>query len=67
MRLSTFGNSTILIEKENMSASSAFLLYDAISSCELDELSIELKWLDTNANECKWCPTMKGPNFLMFG
>jgi hypothetical protein len=27
MRLSTFGNSTILIEKENMSASSAFLLY----------------------------------------
>jgi hypothetical protein len=33
----------------------------------LDEFSNELEWLDTNANECKWSPTMKGPKMSMFG
>jgi hypothetical protein len=50
-----------------MSAIIVILLYDAIPSCELDELSNELEWLDTNANECKWGPTMKGPKNSMFG
>ncbi len=60
-------NSTILIEKENMFSINAILLYDAIPSCELDKLSNELEWLDTNVNEYKWSPTMKGPKMSMFG
>ncbi len=50
-----------------MFAVNAILLYDAIPSCELDELSNELEWLDTNVNEYKWSPTMKGPKLSMFG
>ncbi len=34
-----------------MSAISGVLLYNAIPSCELDELYKEAKWLKTNASE----------------
>jgi hypothetical protein len=37
-------NSTIFIEKENMSTIDAILLYDAIPSCELDNFFNELEW-----------------------
>jgi hypothetical protein len=60
-------NSATIIEKIYMFAINAILLYDAIPSCELDELSNELEWLDTNVNEYKWNPTMKGPKLSMFG
>jgi lipopolysaccharide biosynthesis glycosyltransferase len=53
-------NSLIVIEKENMSAIGGVLLYNAIPSCELDEIYKEAKWLETNANESKRGPSVRG-------
>jgi hypothetical protein len=53
-------NSTIFVEKENMSAIGGVLLYNAIPSCEFDEIYKEAKWLETNASECKQGPSMRG-------
>jgi hypothetical protein len=46
-------NSTIHIEKENMSTIVRVLLYDAIPSSEFEIFYIEIEWLKQNANDCK--------------
>jgi hypothetical protein len=51
-------NSTILIEKENVFAIVGVLLYHAIPSSELEIFYNEAKWLETNANDYKWGPSM---------
>jgi len=59
-------NSTILIEKENVFAIVGILLYHAIPSSELEILYNETKWLETNANDYKWGPSMGGSIMCMF-